>query len=195
MEDRFTARNESLFVGPYEHYQRRGGLLRSCRLCLETPGPAQPVMTLRPKAGNAIQIETLGLQGALYHVDCLRRAATVTTTCCYTRHSTTSTGGPPALVLNRNEEGDLDYEAFGSFVDGIRLEYARKGCIWCKGHGEAPGVVLNFPVPDIGQRFRVLHIPCIEEIWANEQPRNWRERPAPDPEDMLRSFAELLQLT
>lgn len=196
METRFTPRNETLLVGAYEHLVKADAVASRlvCRLCLGDVAGSQPALFIRPRPGNAVQVETLGT-GALYHLSCLRRAAVVSETCWYTGRQTMPVAGPPAAVVHRSADADLDFEEFGAFAEGMELEYVQKGCLWCRGHGRVPGVILNFAVPDVRQRFRLLHISCIDEMWAQEQPSNWREGPVPDPTSLLESFAELLQLT
>ena len=187
MEERSTARGER-FILAYSSSHRL------CHVCLLSVEPTQRAVMLIPKERNQVQIETLGEHGVTIHLDCLMAAAVQTKTLWYTRRATIGAQGPPALVLNWEEKYgvDLAFATFGDFSTPIMNEYDRKGCLWCGGRGHAPGVVLNFPVPNMQQRFRLVHITCVEEMYALVQPEDWLDRPPSDPEPLLRAFAEIL---
>ncbi len=188
MEERLTARGEHLIVAFSSNR-------RPCHFCLLPLERPQMAVMVVPKRGNQLQIETFGSEaGVLMHLDCLMVAAVQKNTHWCSRRATAPPQGPPALVLNRSGNDGLAFEAFGAFNFALIGEY-RKGCMWCGGHGHAPGVVLNFPVPDCAQRFRLLHIACIEEMYALQQPAEWLDRPAPDPEPLLKALAELLSVS
>jgi hypothetical protein len=183
----------------------------SCYLCGEEMDH-QTSLLLEPTLPAHRQV--LGYSGIAIHLHCLYDVSRIQTsewssppgrpnrrTVPWYIPFEIGSGDVHALVLGRDGSGsrgglgfELGFDKFGVFEGPLQAEY-RKGCLWCCGKGHAPGVVLNFPLSPPAQRFRLIHTPCIEEIYNGVYAPYDGGVPVPDPEPLLRGLSELLQLT
>jgi hypothetical protein len=196
-----TPRKENLSIDPCSHHIE----VRDCYLCKEPLDFKGTALYLGPTLQAHKHV--LGDWGVGIHTACLVDTAkswgTLNQGPARSHYIQAKDGSMPALVLHQdwvtplhiNQE--LGFRIFGDFAPYLKAEYDEKGCMACHGHGHAPGLVLDFGSKDkviiSTQRFRMIHIDCVEGIYMASLPPGW-DAPA-DKMPLLRGLAELVSLT